>query len=195
MTGLYFILFYFHALWQWVTGKIQKIYISPPCDSSSAVQCRAVQSQVPVLVEILTLLYVFNFRHKLTLLWKTLSIYIQDMFFSPQAPPRFLRIYGALSRPLGQKDSSCLRPSESFWPWGLLRAPYILRKLGGALWEINISTKKNLGLGVPYFSLIFEFWKFLQVFDISRGQKTFFSCEEAALEVQMLLCLSKCVSP
>ena len=96
MTGLYFILFYFHALWQWVTGKIQKIYISPPCDSSSAVQCRAVQSQVPVLVEILTLLYVFNFRHKLTLLWKTLSIYIQDMFFSPQAPPRFLRIYGAL---------------------------------------------------------------------------------------------------
>ena len=131
MTGLYFILFYFHALWQWVTGKIQKIYISPPCDSSSAVQCRAVQSQVPVLVEILTLLYVFNFRHKLTLLWKTLSIYIQDMFFSPQAPPRFLRIYGALSRPLGQKDSSCLRPSESFWPWGLL---------GGALWEINIST-------------------------------------------------------
>lgn len=106
MTGLYFILFYFHALWQWVTGKIQKIYFSLPCDSSSAVQCRAMQSQVPVLVEILTLLYVFNFRHKLTLLWKTLSIYIQDMFFSPQAPPRFLRIHG------------------------------------GALWEINISTRK-----------------------------------------------------
>ena len=153
MTGLYFILFYFHALWQWVTGKIQKIYISPPCDSSSAVQCRAVQSQVPVLVEILTLLYVFNFRHKLTLLWKTLSIYIQDMFFSPQAPPRFLRIYGALSRPLGQKDSSCLRPSESFWPWGLLRAPYILRKLGGALWEKYISTTMHYFFFLDVFCL------------------------------------------
>ena len=69
------------------------------------------------------------------------DIYVQDMFFSPQAPTRFLRIYGALSRPLGQKNSSCLRPSESFWPWGVLRAPYILRKLGGALWEKNISTR------------------------------------------------------
>ena len=55
-----------------------------------------------------------------------------DMFISQRAPPSFRRIYGALSRPQGQKDSEGRRHEESFWPRGLLRAPYILRKQGGA---------------------------------------------------------------
>ena len=61
-----------------------------------------------------------------------LSYILVDMFISQRAPPSFRRIYGALSRPQGQKDSEGRRHEESFWPRGLLRAPYILRKRGGA---------------------------------------------------------------